>query len=140
MIQINTRDGKTHNFDITKKSKQDEFNNLVDDPNFAAKITGIGVLYKGAHQIVPIPRDMPVKNYFAEPLIEQTKEDVVKLTGERLFIYIDGLRITLTVWYQKQGPRVTTFEIKNIGRQVFKPPSRIEVDAETETESSEKGN
>ena len=134
MIQINTKDGKTHNFDVTEKSKQDEFNNLVDDPGFAAKITGVGVHHRGAHQMFPIPKDMPVKNYFAEPLIEKTKDGAITLTGERLLVYVDGLRVTLTVWYQKKGPRVTTFEIKNVGRQMFRPPIQSEKTDDEEIE------
>lgn len=121
MIQVNTKDGKTLSFDITKKSKRDEFNNLVDDPEFSVKITGIGILYQGAHHVFPIPKDMNVKNYFAEPMIQQTKEKRTELTGEKIMCYVEGLRITLTVWYQKAGPRVATFEIRRLGKKVFDP-------------------
>lgn len=121
MIQLNTRDGKTINFDIVEKSKRDEFKNLVDDPKFAAKITGIGILHQGAHHIFPIPKDMEVKNYFAELLTQQVKEGVTKITGERIMCYVEGLRITLTVWYQKQGPRVATYEVRRLGTKVFDP-------------------
>jgi hypothetical protein len=121
MIQINTKDGRTLNFDITLKPKLDEFKNLVDDVNFASKISGVGILYKGAHHIFPMPKEMEVINFHAETLIEPDKKGVISLTGERLTCYTEGLRITLTVWYQKFGPRVATYEIKKIGRRVFKP-------------------
>jgi len=124
MIQINTKEGKTFNFDITQKAELDSFKNLVDDPNFAQKITGIGVFYNSAHHVFPIPTSIRVTNYFAEVLIEQTKTGQTVLTGERLSCYIGSAwRISMTVWYQKKGPRVTSFEFKPLGRQVFKNPA-----------------
>ena len=135
MIQINTKDGKTHNFDITKKAELDQFKNLVDDPHFAQKITGIGIFYKSAHHVFPIPSSIRVTNYFAEVLIETQKTGgAAILTGERLSCYIGGAwRVSMTVWFQKKGPRVTSFEFKPLGRQVFKPAYETDTEIETET-------
>lgn len=124
MIQVNTRDGTTLNFDITEQSKREEFNNLVDDPKFAAKITGVGILHQGAHHIFPVPKDMIVSNYFAELMIQTTKEGPAKLTGERIMCYVGEFRVTLTVWYQKQGPRVATYGLRRLGTKVFEPANK----------------
>ncbi len=124
-VQIHTKSGKTLNFDIVQKSKRDEFNNLIDNPDFAATITGVGILHDGAHHMFPSPKGMQIDKYFSEVLIETLKNGEVKLTGERLFCYInkEGLRMSLTVWYRKQGPRVSSFEVRKIGRKVFDPNS-----------------
>jgi len=78
-------------------------------------ITGIGVLHNKHWHTIPQPKRFRQVSFAAE-LLEGEKGPM----GERVIVYIDDVRLSLTVYFGNR-PKMARIDAKKVGKQRFKP-------------------
>lgn len=112
MLLIQTKKGKSFQFNLQEEKGLEGWNKLVNSSN--ESISTIGIIYRKETHAIPIPIGFKKIEYSATLLSGNNGKPI----GERVSIKADDLLIELTVYYHPRK-KWTSMNIRKVGRQVY---------------------
>lgn len=110
MVKVNTKDGSTLSFDLTKKSEAHAWKRFVSGRGWSDSITALSVCHGGVNHTLPIPRLKRFKCYdFGAEVAHDSKTG--KPVAEKVYFCFNKIRVSYLVYF---GQKVTKVEIKDL--------------------------
>lgn len=116
MVKVNTRDGTTLSFDLTKQSDRHAWNRYVSGRGWSDSVTALSVCHEGVNHTLPVPRLKRFRCYgFGAELAHDRKSG--RPVAEKVFFCFNKIRVTYLVYLNSKVTKVEIVDLETNERK-----------------------